>query len=93
MREASEDDRRGLLTHFAALVHACVPELVFVENVPGLKKISIEDGGPFSAFVEQLKEDDYYVDFGVISAKEYRAAQVRMRLVLLASRSLHRERA
>ena len=85
-REASEDDRRGLLTHFAALVHACLPELVFVENVPGLKKISIEDGGPFSAFVEQLKGDDYYVDFGMIAAKDYGAAQVRRRLVLLASR-------
>ncbi len=85
-KETSEDDRRGLLAHFAVLVYACQPELVFVENVPGLKKISIEDGGPFSAFVEQLKGDDYSVDFGVIAAKDYGAAQVRRRLVLLASR-------
>lgn len=85
-KNASEDNRRGLLAHFSAIVHDCLPELVFVENVPGLKKISIEDGGPFSAFVEQLKEKDYYVDFGVIAAMDYGAAQVRRRLVLLASR-------
>lgn len=85
-KEETEDDRRGLLAHFAALVYACLPELVFIENVPGLQKVSVEDGGIFSAFVDQLKADDYSVDFGVISAKDYGAAQVRRRLVLLASR-------
>jgi len=85
-KEASMDERRGLLTHFAGIVHACMPELVFVENVPGLQKVSLKAGGPFSAFVDQLKQDSYSLAFGVIAARDYGAAQVRRRLVLLASR-------
>ena len=84
-KNASEDDRRGLLAHFSSIVHDCLPELVFVENVPGLQKTSVEDGGPFSVFVEQLKKDEYFVDYGVISAQDYGAPQVRRRLVLVAS--------
>jgi len=84
--EAATDERRGLLTYFAGIVHACLPELVFVENVPGLQNVSLADGGPFSAFVDQLKEDDYSLAFGVIAAQDYGAAQVRRRLVLVASK-------
>jgi len=83
---ASGDNRRGLLAYFSAIVHNCLPELVFIENVPGLQKVSAEDGGPFSLFVEQLEEDGYFIDYGVISVQDYGAPQVRRRLVLLASR-------
>lgn len=85
-KKASEDNRRGLLAHFSAIVHDCLPELVFVENVPGLQKVSVADGGPFSLFIEQLGEDGYSVDYGVIAAQDYGAPQVRRRLVLVASR-------
>ena len=85
-KEASEDNRRGLLAYFSAIVHECLPELVFVENVPGIQKISVEDGGPFSEFVEQLEQDEYNVDYGIIAAKDYGVPQVRRRLVLVASR-------
>ena len=84
-KNASEDNRRGLLAHFSAIVHDCLPELVFVENVPGLQKVSVEYGGPFSLFIEQLEEDGYFVDYGVIAAQDYGAPQVRRRLVLMAS--------
>ena len=85
-KNASEDNRRGLLLRFSAIVHDCLPELVFVENVPGLQKVSVADGGPFSLFVEQLEEDGYFLDYGVIAAQDYGAPQVRRRLVLVASR-------
>jgi len=85
-REVSSDERRGLLNHFADIVHECLPELVFVENVPGLQNVSFENGGPFPAFVDQLKKDDYSVAFDVIAAQDYGAAQVRRRLVLIASK-------
>jgi DNA (cytosine-5)-methyltransferase 1 len=85
-KETSTDERRGLLTYFAAIVHACLPELVFIENVPGLQKVSLEDGGPFSAFIDQLRQDDYLLTVGVIAAQDYGAAQVRRRLVLVASK-------
>lgn len=83
---ASEDNRRGLLAYFSAIVHGCLPELVFVENVPGLQKVSVGDGGPFTLFIEQLMQDGYFVDSGVIAAQDYGAPQVRRRLVLVASR-------
>jgi len=83
---ASEDNRRGLLAYFSAIVHDCLPELVFVENVPGLQKVSSEDGGPFSLFIKQLENDGYFVDYGVIAVQDYGAPQVRRRLVLVASR-------
>lgn len=85
-KNASEDNRRGLLAHFSAIVHGCLPKLVFVENVPGLQKVSVEDGDPFSLFVEQLTNDGYFFDYGVIAAQDYGAPQVRRRLVLVASR-------
>lgn len=84
--EAATDERRELLTYFSGIVHTCLPELVFVENVPGLQSVSLADRGPFSAFVDQLKEDDYSLAFGVIAAQDYGTAQVRRRLVLVASR-------
>ncbi len=85
-KKASEDDRRGLLAYFSATVHNCLPELVFAENVPGLQKVSLKNGGPFSLFVEQLKRDGYFIDYGIISAQDYGVPQVRRRLVLIASR-------
>ena len=86
IKTKSEDDRRGLLSYFSSIVHECLPELVFVENVPGLQKVSSENGGPFSVFVEQLKNNGYFVEYDVIAAQKYGAVQVRRRLVLLASR-------
>ena len=83
---ASEDNRRSLLAYFSAIVHDCLPELVFVENVPGLQKVSSEDGGPFSLFIKQLENDEYFVDYSVIAAQDYGAPQIRRRLVLVASR-------
>ena len=81
-----EDNRRGLLAYFSAIVHNCLPELVFIENVPGLQRVAVEAGGPFSLFIEQLKRDGYFVDYGVIAAHDFGAPQVRRRLVLVASR-------
>ena len=85
-KKVSTDERRELLTHFSDIIHACLPELVFVENVPGLQNVSINDGGPFSSFVDQLKKDNYSLAFSVIAGQDYGAAQVRRRLMLVGSR-------
>lgn len=84
-KSVSDDKRRGLLAHFSDIVHKCLPELVFIENVPGLQRVSVEDGGPFSQFIEQLNEDEYFIDYDLIAANDYGAPQVRRRLVLVAS--------
>lgn len=82
----SEDSRVGLFTHFSDLVHNCLPELVFIENVPGLKKLSVDGSNVFSQLIGQLEKDRYYHAHGVIYAHDYGVPQVRRRLVLIASR-------
>ena len=84
--QLSEDNRQGLLGYFSAIVHSCLPDLVFVENVPGIQKVSVEDHTPFSLFVDQLDHDGYFFDYGVIYAQNFGVPQVRRRLVLVASR-------
>ncbi len=82
----SKDERRELLTYFAEMVHQCLPELVFIENVPGLQKVTLGAEGPFSRLIDQLEKDKYFCSYGVITAQDYGAAQFRRRLVLVASR-------
>jgi DNA (cytosine-5)-methyltransferase 1 len=85
-KDTASDGRRGLLTYFSDIVHACLPELVFVENVPGLQKVSLHEGGPLALFISRLKQDNYSVAVDVIAAQDYGSAQVRRRFVLIASR-------
>ena len=84
-QELSEDNRHGLLGHFSSIVHDCLPELVFVENVPGFRSVSVENHNPFSHLVDQLDRDGYNIDYGIIFAQDYGVPQVRRRLVLVAS--------
>ena len=37
--DPDQDERVPLLAHFVRLVEGCLPDLVFVENVPGLQKL------------------------------------------------------
>ncbi|MDE3001106.1 MAG: DNA cytosine methyltransferase [Gemmatimonadota bacterium] len=85
-QKSSEDNRHGLLGHFSSIVHKCLPDLVFVENVPGILNVTIEGQTPLSALIDQLDQDDYFSDHGVIYAQDYGVPQVRRRLVLVASR-------
>ena len=48
-----EDERVPLLAHFARLVESCRPDLVFVENVPGLQKLVIAN--PSASFWSDWK--------------------------------------
>jgi DNA (cytosine-5)-methyltransferase 1 len=57
--------RGTLLQYFKQLVKTYLPELVFVENVPGVQKVNSE-GGPFGEFVETLKSRDYAVAYDII---------------------------
>ena len=82
----ADDSRVGLFTHFSDLVHCYLPELVFIENVPGLKKMLVNGSNVFSQLIEQLEKDRYFYDHGVIYAHDYGVPQVRRRLVLIASR-------
>lgn len=76
-----KDRRWTLLLEFRRLVQECVPELVTMENVPGLLNTDV-----FEQFVDALKQLDYWVDYKILDCSEYGMPQKRHRLVLVASR-------
>lgn len=80
-RANSTDKRWWLLLQFSRLIKATEPELVTMENVPGLM-----DQDVFREFVDDLEERNYDVDYKVVNCAEYGLPQHRNRLVLLASR-------
>ncbi len=80
------DLRKNLLSQFGDVIQQYKPDFVFVENVPGMQKVSKQNGGPFSAFVALLDKMEYQISFGIVAAQDYGVAQLRRRLVLLASK-------
>ena len=83
--DSGDDDRVPLLLRFADFVEACAPDLVFVENVPGLQHFD-STSQPFDGFLKRLEECRYHVDFRSIRLMKYGVPQSRRRLVLVASR-------
>lgn len=80
-KEGHKDNKWKLLYSFANLVEAIQPQVVSMENVPGLQKESV-----FTDFVNILEQNGYYVVYRVVFCPDYGAPQNRRRLVLLASR-------
>ena len=66
---------------FSRLVEEGKPDIISIENVPGLIKHEA-----FQRFVSLLKNLNYAVSHDVIACREYGIPQTRQRLVLLASR-------
>lgn len=77
----SSDQRWWLLLEFSRLVEELSPELLTMENVPGLLDYEI-----FDKFVSNLKNDGYEVTHCVVNCLDYGIPQQRQRLVLLASK-------
>ena len=84
-QDQKEDDRLPLLSFFAKFIETCNPDIVFVENVPGLQNFS-DRTQPFGGFLETLKSSGYYGAHEPVSLMKYGVPQSRRRLVLLASR-------
>lgn len=80
-KAATNDDRWWLLRHFSRLVGELLPELVMMENVPGLL-----DHVVFDEFIAALESNGYEVSKQVVNCQDYGVPQHRNRLVLLASR-------
>lgn len=78
-----DDERRPLLLDFLRFIEHFKPELVFVENVPGLQRA---DGAPLTLFIEMLIRLGYFHDVARVDAVKYGVPQRRLRLVLVASR-------
>jgi len=80
-----QDNRRALLCEFLRFVVRYLPEFVFVENVPGLQKVS-SAMGPFRDLLKTLTEHGYDHCHRIVASQEYGVPQMRRRLVLVASR-------
>lgn len=78
-----EDERSDLVLELLRFVKALRPQLVFVENVPGMRRAS-ESSGPLAEFVEELGKT-HHVTLNTISCADYGVPQTRSRLVLIAS--------
>lgn len=76
----SVDDRWILLREFQRLAEAVLPEIVTMENVPGLAAQSV-----WSDFVSALRAKGYQTSTQEVDCTQYGIPQSRKRLVLLAS--------
>jgi DNA (cytosine-5)-methyltransferase 1 len=82
------DIRRNLLSEFGRLIRETNPDMVFMENVPGLQK-NKRKRKIFNDFLITLQETGFKkenIDFKVINAKDYGVPQSRKRFILLASK-------
>ena len=75
------DDRWRLLNKFGEAVSHILPEIVTMENVPGIQRHHV-----FQDFLDVLDEYDYSINYQVVKCEKYGVPQTRRRLVLLASR-------
>lgn len=79
---SSRDEKKwGLLGEFARLVREVQPELVTMENVPG-----VTGHAPYQGFVATLMELGYQVEAKRLKCAELGMPQDRRRFVLVASR-------
>lgn len=82
--DGSTDDRVDLLDELLRFVTGLRPDVLFLENVPGLEARAASYG-PFSHLVAGLQADGYQVTYGTIHSRRYGVPQLRRRLVVLAS--------
>lgn len=78
------DERLGLLHHVLRFVRRYRPELIFAENVPGLREEGVGHG-VFWQLLKTLRELGYSTKHRVVNSQDYGVPQRRARLVLLAS--------
>ena len=80
--ESPRSDNCSLVGEFARLIGEATPDVISMENVPGLAKHNA-----FEELLSTLDELGYkWCDYDVLSCSDYGVPQNRKRLVLLASR-------
>lgn len=86
-RNGIKDEEATLLGKFGRFVEALRPRCVFVENVPGLKRVpGLSTHKRFRRFLEN--DPEYRVWEGVLDAKSYGVPQTRRRFVMIAIRDI-----
>ncbi len=79
-----KDQRWQLLYQFARLIKETKPEIVSMENVPNLLNFKKEP--VFKNFIDELKNERYFIWYKIVYSPDYGIPQKRKRLVLLASK-------
>ena len=84
--DPGEDDRVPLLLEFLRFIRRCDPDVVFVENVPGIQRVR-PDSEPLGGFLQGLRDAGYREPaFKAVPLNRYGVPQRRRRFLLLASR-------
>lgn len=85
-RQKQPDDlRASLLRHLRRFVERFRPELLFVENVPGLGREPEAGPSPLDELKELLADLRYFHDTNIVHAQDYGVPQSRRRLLVVAS--------
>jgi DNA (cytosine-5)-methyltransferase 1 len=85
-RTVAKDKRqRTLLGSFSKFIDTFKPEYIFIENVPGITKVS--GNSTYKRFISVLDRCGYFYDASDIDAKCYGVPQTRRRHILIARRS------
>ena len=82
--KSSDEGKWSLLSEFARIIQEVKPDIVSMENVPGLAKF--DKSYIFRDFIRTLEDNNYHIDFKIVYCPSYGVPQQRKRLVLLASR-------
>lgn len=80
-----KDSRISLLAELGRFVRRFRPELIFIENVPGLQAFSEAEDGPLARLFELLDACGYSHTCQTVEAHTYGVPQNRRRLVVVAS--------
>ncbi len=80
----TNDGRKSLLLDFGKLIEQSPPDLIVVENVPGLNNAIGKD--IYEDFMKTLRKLGFRTDGDMLDAKWFGVPQTRKRFILVASR-------
>jgi DNA (cytosine-5)-methyltransferase 1 len=79
------DKRASLLSHLRRFVERFRPELLLIENVPGIRHADQDGFSPLQELEDMLKTLGYWYDAGKLFAPDFGVPQSRRRLFVVAS--------
>ena len=79
-----KDDQANLLSELLRFVDEYLPDLLFVENVPGLASRA-ESFGPFNELLDTLGRRQYWTAYGEFNCWDFGVPQKRRRFALVGS--------
>ena len=82
-RAGFDGERSSLWFEFERIIDEMRPKWVVIENVPGL--LSSENGADFAVILKSLDECGYGVAWRIFDSKNFRVAQRRRRVFIMAS--------